>query len=788
MWEEVKNVANKLKKDSELKRHYALRKVGKDLLSVSVGLFFATFINERQLNQVKATVVPDHSQISQIKSNQEVVQFGKIIPVDAQGQAIPNAPTPVYRRDPQDPNKAIATPAPEIKDYELSKENQVENYDPETNMVIPPANPQENTELVYILKNPEKPIVPPENPSKPDEKPTKPSQPSTPSQPTQNTKPNANYPHVNNRPSNNVVSKPVEKPNQNNYQTYPQNPNITTSTTTTTSTYQSSVSNAFQAGNYASSNANQANVVESSAQTNGQAAEVSGAQGSERKEDKATEHKKSKNKSKKTVKKERHPAKKVEQKPTKKKSESKKREPLPNLHQSIPPVIIEEKPQLPPKPSLATLEIKDEENDNVLQTLEAEGNPGEPVGFVELANLLTEYQRKGYEIAYINKEGLDKHINYYQTFPFGFYGEKDSKFTLFLAHHIVAISINNLPSGVPAELVKKSVSEVIRYEGAGSQTPAEHIQNAVWTRTLTLDQVTHELIHDGKFNSPWKAQPLAYQEVVSPEIEGYTASPAIVDKIPVTRRDIIKTVVYEKKVTAEEIAPQLVPQEEIPKKLDRKIPEEKTIMSQELTEKETSGTTKNSVATVTFLPHNYYDRKTESEEKAPVEKLSSNKKKEIEEKEEQEFPVTSQDKKMNASEKDDDRLETRIFLTEDGEKLRSDQRIERLSNFPVFDHYYLQHDVHRNGVHVATYGKIGKIIPVDEYGNLIVDPNHPQKAVAERYFENDPHNPRKVLQDQPVPDIEGWRPSKPVVSPEDPGIDIPVLYSKQKSDVEKGQG
>ncbi|MCY7218110.1 mucin-binding protein, partial [Streptococcus cristatus] len=36
----------------------------------------------------------------------------------------------------------------------------------------------------------------------------------------------------------------------------------------------------------------------------------------------------------------------------------------------------------------------------------------------------------------------------------------------------------------------KSVNLTVRYHGAGSQTPADQVQTATWTRTVTTDKVT----------------------------------------------------------------------------------------------------------------------------------------------------------------------------------------------------------------------------------------------------------------------------------------------------------
>ncbi|MEY8662503.1 MucBP domain-containing protein, partial [Ligilactobacillus faecis] len=68
-----------------------------------------------------------------------------------------------------------------------------------------------------------------------------------------------------------------------------------------------------------------------------------------------------------------------------------------------------------------------------------------------------------------------------------------------------------------------------------------------------------------------------------------------------------------------------------------------------------------------------------------------------------------------------------------------------------------------------TYAKLGKIVPVDPNGNPIPDAPTPQ-------YPNDPTDPSKTVPNQPVPEIPGYRPEVPTVTPDKPGEDTPVIY------------
>ena len=81
-----------------------------------------------------------------------------------------------------------------------------------------------------------------------------------------------------------------------------------------------------------------------------------------------------------------------------------------------------------------------------------------------------------------------------------------------------------------------------------------------------------------------------------------------------------------------------------------------------------------------------------------------------------------------------------------------------------------------NKTYTVTYKKIGKIIPVDKDGNPI-----PGAATPE--YKNDPNDPTKVLPNEPIPTVDGWKPTASNVTPQDPTKDTPVIYTKNETPV-----
>ncbi|KGB14147.1 hypothetical protein KY41_09015 [Latilactobacillus sakei] len=88
----------------------------------------------------------------------------------------------------------------------------------------------------------------------------------------------------------------------------------------------------------------------------------------------------------------------------------------------------------------------------------------------------------------------------------------------------------------------KTVTETIHYQGAGNQTPADNTAQVTFTRTVTTDKVTGK-----KTYGSWSADQ-SFAAVTSPELKGYTADKAQIDKQTVNgdSKDLEFTVTYTK--------------------------------------------------------------------------------------------------------------------------------------------------------------------------------------------------------------------------------------------------
>ena len=103
--------------------------------------------------------------------------------------------------------------------------------------------------------------------------------------------------------------------------------------------------------------------------------------------------------------------------------------------------------------------------------------------------------------------------------------------------------------GTSSSQENKAVSMTVRYHGAGSQTPADQVQIATWTRTVTKDKITGTEVS----TTPWTSDKVNYDAVPSPVIPGYSVDVETVPSEAVTQENIVKDVHY----TAAPVTPEV---------------------------------------------------------------------------------------------------------------------------------------------------------------------------------------------------------------------------------------
>ncbi|UTH91357.1 YSIRK-type signal peptide-containing protein [Lactobacillus acidophilus] len=127
-------------------------------------------------------------------------------------------------------------------------------------------------------------------------------------------------------------------------------------------------------------------------------------------------------------------------------------------------------------------------------------------------------------------------------------GTKDATVNVYYDHNLIPIGPDNFDKhGVDRSQIEKQVKETVHYVGAGDKTPADHVQTSKWTRTITIDAVTKEVVPNGQYTTDWtipKGEKTEYAQVNTPVVNGYYADQANVPATTVTQNDIEKTVTY----------------------------------------------------------------------------------------------------------------------------------------------------------------------------------------------------------------------------------------------------
>ncbi|WP_260314060.1 mucin-binding protein, partial [Lactobacillus johnsonii] len=135
----------------------------------------------------------------------------------------------------------------------------------------------------------------------------------------------------------------------------------------------------------------------------------------------------------------------------------------------------------------------------------------------------------------------------------------DQAFTVHLSHGTITVTPENpgkpgepvdpdnpdgpkYPDGTDEYQVKRTGTQTIHYVGASDKTPADNNQTFIFTREITFDNVTGNIISV----TPWNVQSHTFGNVDTPVIPGYHADKAVAGGATVTPDDLnrVITVTY----------------------------------------------------------------------------------------------------------------------------------------------------------------------------------------------------------------------------------------------------
>ncbi|MCC4347454.1 MucBP domain-containing protein [Limosilactobacillus reuteri] len=184
----------------------------------------------------------------------------------------------------------------------------------------------------------------------------------------------------------------------------------------------------------------------------------------------------------------------------------------------------------------ATAQVKyiDDTTNTQLKADDLKGYVGDPIDY-STKDSITNFEGQGYELVS-------------DDFTVGAkYADSANVFEVHFKHGQQPVNPDHPDKNVAPSDYLKDVKATVHYVGAGDKTPADNVQSSQWSRTVTIDAVTHELVTGGEYDTDWSIVPgqkTEYDQVATPVIDGFHADRATVPATAVTQDDIETTVTY----------------------------------------------------------------------------------------------------------------------------------------------------------------------------------------------------------------------------------------------------
>lgn len=113
-----------------------------------------------------------------------------------------------------------------------------------------------------------------------------------------------------------------------------------------------------------------------------------------------------------------------------------------------------------------------------------------------------------------------------------------------LVHKYVAVDEKHPQEVISPSYYRRIVTARVHYQGAGDQTPPDAEQTVRWTRTITYDEVSKEIIENGMYTTDWVADKDIFEATPTPVIKGFAANIGLIGEHPVTATDLMATITY----------------------------------------------------------------------------------------------------------------------------------------------------------------------------------------------------------------------------------------------------
>lgn len=367
---------------------------------------------------------------------------------------------------------------------------------------------------------------------------------------------------------------------------------------------------------------------------------------------------------------------------------------------------------------------------------------------------------------------------------------KDLEVKYVLKHKYVTINKDNSHFDVNPGSYRRTATALVRYEGAGDKNPEDSIQTVQWNRSITYDEVTKEILEDGKYTTDWEPNKEYFEAVDTPVISGFTADIGVVAKHDVTQSDLFATVTYQKNgsiIPVDEDGKLISKAKPVPFLNDLTDPT-RVLATEEVPEIEGYRKTQETV----LIKNSAKDVKVKYILKPRYVQVDSDHPYRTVEPRLYSIPVKETIHYVGAGDKTpEDRVQGARWnrsltvndnngkLIEDG-KYTTDWTVDKKEYnsvvTPVVDGYHADsyqvqpREVDQENINVEIkYQKNGQIIPVDSAGKKI-------KNVATPIYITDPTDATKVLMEQPVPRLWNYMAEDSSIIVKDPSRDTKVTY------------
>ncbi|MCR1916543.1 hypothetical protein NSA03_04400 [Lactobacillus taiwanensis] len=113
-----------------------------------------------------------------------------------------------------------------------------------------------------------------------------------------------------------------------------------------------------------------------------------------------------------------------------------------------------------------------------------------------------------------------------------------------VVHRYIAVDEDHPRAEVSPAYYKRIVTARVHYQGADDKTPEDAKQIVHWTRTVTYDEVSREVLEDEMYTTKWTADKDIFEATPTPVIKGYCADIGLIGEHPITETDLLATVTY----------------------------------------------------------------------------------------------------------------------------------------------------------------------------------------------------------------------------------------------------